>query len=110
MPILSFKDINIKAKCIYSSKDFFNIFSFNLIEGNASQVLADQNSIVISEKLALELFNTTKNVIGNSIELGHNKSFLVTGVFSNVPPNSSLQFDFVLSYEELRAYHTSSFF
>jgi putative ABC transport system permease protein len=110
MPILSFKDINIKAKCIYSSKDFFNIFSFNLIEGNASQVLADQNSIVISEKLALELFNTTKNVIGNSIELGHNKSFLVTGVFSNVPPNSSLQFDFVLSYEELRANRTSSFF
>jgi len=96
-PNLSFKDKKIKANCLFVSKDFFNIFSYNLIEGNANQVLADKNSIVISEELAIKLFNTTKNVIGKMVDFQNEKQLLVSGIFKRVPPNSSLQFDFVLS-------------
>jgi len=72
-PNLSFKDKKIKANCLFVSKDFFNIFSYNLIEGNANQVLADKNSIVISEELAIKLFNTTKNVIGKMVDFQNEK-------------------------------------
>jgi len=100
-PNLSFNEKKIKANCLYAGKDFFNIFSYNLIEGNANQVLADINSIVISEELAIKLFNTTKNVIGKMIDFQNEKQFLVSGIFKRVPPNSSLQFDFVLSFKVL---------
>lgn len=109
-PTLSIGNKNIKAHCLYAGKDFFNIFSFNLIEGNANQVLADKNSIVISEDLAMKLFNTTKNIIGKTLELEHKKTFLVSGIFKRVPFNSSLQFDFVLSFEVIKENDSSTFY
>ena len=96
-PNLSFNDKKIKANCLFVSKDFFNIFSYNLIEGDANQVLRDKSYIVISEELAMKLFNSTTNVIGKMINYQNEKQLLVSGIFKRVPPNSSLQFDFVLS-------------
>jgi putative ABC transport system permease protein len=96
-PNLSFNDKKIKANCLFVSKDFFNIFSYNLIEGDANQVLRDKSYIVISEELAMKLFNSTTNVIGKMINYQNEKQLLVSGIFKHVPPNSSLQFDFVLS-------------
>ncbi len=96
---LSVKDKNIKAEGQYVGKDFFNIFSYDLIQGDKDQVLADKNTIVISETLATKLFNTTENIIGKSIEIQHERQFLISGIFKETPSNSSTQFDFVLSFE-----------
>ncbi|MEM1134634.1 MAG: ABC transporter permease [Bacteroidota bacterium] len=96
---LSIGDKNIRARGQYTGKDYFTIFSFNMLQGEASQVLVDKNSIVISESLAINLFGSTENVVGKLVEWEHEKQFQVSGVFRDVPKNSSLQFDFVLSYE-----------
>lgn len=96
-PNLSFKDNKIKVNCLFVSKDFFNIFSYDLIEGDANKILTDKSSIVISEELAMKLFNSATNVIGKTINFQNEKQFIVSGIFKGVPPNSSLQFDFVLS-------------
>ncbi|MDN5200657.1 ABC transporter permease [Fulvivirgaceae bacterium BMA10] len=96
---LTVEDRNIKADGYSVGKDYFNIFSYGLVQGDADQVLADKNSIVISEDLAIKLFNTTEDIIGKSVEFQHEKSFLVSGVFKGTPVNSSFRFDFVLSFE-----------
>jgi ABC-type antimicrobial peptide transport system permease subunit len=101
---LSVGDKHIKAKGHYASKDYFRIFSYPLIHGDKSKVLTDKNSIVISKKLAKILFNTSNNIIGKAIEWAGQKQFIVTGVFEDIPSNSSFQFDFVLSYEEYKSY------
>jgi putative ABC transport system permease protein len=98
-PTLSVKENNFKANGIYAGKDFFNIFTFNLIEGNANQVLADKNSVVLSEGLAMKLFNTTEKIVGKTVKYQNEQTFQVSGIFKRVPSNSSLQFDFVLSYK-----------
>jgi ABC-type antimicrobial peptide transport system permease subunit len=98
---LSVKDHNVKADGYYVGPDFFQIFSYPLIQGNASQVLADKSSIVISRELAVKLFSTEENVIGKTVEVQHDRSFQVSGVFEKMP-NSSQQFDFVLSFEEFK--------
>src|SRR5687768_9543617 len=55
--ILSFDGANkIKGVGQFAGKDFFNVFSYGLIHGNANQVLADKKSVVISEDLAKKLF------------------------------------------------------
>ncbi len=97
---ISVNSENIKAKGLYVGKDYFNIFSFDLISGNKDQVLADKNAIVISESLAIRLFNSTKDLVGETIKFENEKQFQVTGVFKNVPENSSTKFDFLMSYEE----------
>jgi putative ABC transport system permease protein len=96
---LSVGDKNVKATGRYAGKDYFNIFSFHLLRGDESQVLADKNSIVISEALALRLFNTTDNIIGKAIEFQQERQFLISGVFEGTPANSTDQFDFVLSFD-----------
>jgi putative ABC transport system permease protein len=98
---LSVADKNIKATGQYVGQDYFNIFSFKLLEGKKSGVLADKTSIVISDELARKLFNTTENVIGKAIRFQHEREFFVSGVFEKVPYHSSQQFDFVLSFEYL---------
>jgi putative ABC transport system permease protein len=92
----------IKASGQYAGKDYFNIFSFTLLEGTKAGALADKRSIVISEDLARELFNRTDNLIGRMIQLQHGQEFRISGVFQRVPSHSSEQFDFVLSFEYLK--------
>ena len=96
---LSVGDKNLKATGQYVGKDYFNIFSFNLLDGNPDKVLADKNNIAISDELAMKLFNTTQNLIGKKILFQQSQVFFVSGVFEKVPVRSSEQFDFLLSFE-----------
>ena len=98
---LSINDNDIKAVGQYAGKDYFNIFSYDLIHGEKGKVLSEKNSIVISDELALKLFDTTENIIGKTIDFQHKKQFVVSGMFKKIPSNSSNQFDFVLTWEEM---------
>ena len=91
-----------KAVGQFAGADYFNIFSFELIHGEANEVLQDKNAIVISNELAIKLFKTTENVVGKpiSLQLAHLKlPVTVSGVFESVPANSSEDFDFLLTFE-----------
>ncbi|MCB0843741.1 MAG: ABC transporter permease [Bacteroidetes bacterium] len=98
--VLTIDDKNFTGKGIFASTDFFHLFSFDLIQGDKDQVLTDKNSVVLSESLAKRLFGDTEDVIGKSMEWHHRRSFQVSGIFKDVPEQSSMQFDFVLPFEE----------
>lgn len=96
---ISVGENDIRSAGKYSGKDFFNIFSYPLIRGNRAQVLADNNSIVLSEPLAMKLFNTT-DIVGRTVELDHAEQCTVSGVFKAPPANATEQFDFVLPIDK----------
>ena len=96
---LSVGDKNIKATGQYTGKDYFNIFSFKLIQGDKNSVLENKTSIVISDELARKLFGTTENIIGEPVRFDQDTTFYVSGVFEKLSKHSSQQFDFVLSFE-----------
>ncbi|MEQ8927894.1 MAG: FtsX-like permease family protein [Fulvivirga sp.] len=98
---LSIGEHNVKADGFYVGPDFFNLFSFGLHE-NPDVVLKNKNSIVISESLANQLFGTKDNVVGKVVEYEHDEEFIVSGVFEGTPRHSSIQFDFVLSFEKFK--------
>jgi predicted permease len=91
---------NIKTKGGYASKDYFQVFSHQFLSGNPNSVLADKNTIVLSETLAKNLFGTTENVIDKSVEVDHDKVFQVSGVYKDLPSNASQQMEFILSFEK----------
>lgn len=95
---LSANDKNIKAGGQYAGEDYFNIFSFQLIDGNKNGVLGTPNSIVLSDELAIKLFGTTENIIGKPVGFDHDTTFYVSGIFKKMPANSSQQFDFLLPF------------
>ncbi|MBX2957011.1 MAG: ABC transporter permease [Cyclobacteriaceae bacterium] len=100
---LSVGEHNVKADGYHVGADYFNIFSFPLIEGDADKVLSDKYAMVISADLAYKLFNTTENVVGKTVEFQHKKTFTVSGVFEPIPNQSSFRFDFVMNFEEKKA-------
>lgn len=95
----------LKQTGIFAGHNYFSVFSWKLLQGNAAQVLSDKNSVVISEQLAQSLFHTTDKVVGRTIEwklFDYTKQAVVSGVFAGTPPNSSIQFDFVLPFDMFR--------
>lgn len=102
---LSGNNKKIKGAGKFASKDFFKIFSYHLVQGTESNVLSNKDAIVISESQARNLFRSTDNVIGKTIGwdvAGMKKECIVTGIFKDVPVNSSGHFDFVLSFDALK--------
>ena len=100
--LLTRTDKSFKAKGVYAEREFFEVFSWNLLAGNPNSLLEQPTDIIISVSLAEKYFGIQSEnfhqVIGQAIQ--HNIDGLsdlkVRGVFANVPKQSSLQFDFVL--------------
>ena len=100
----SIGDRNIRAQGYNVGKDFFNVFSYKLISGEKSEVLSDKKNVVISESLAKKIFGTTYNIIGKTLQWKHpffQGTFQVSGIFQEVPLNSTLQFDFLFNIQML---------
>ena len=84
----------------YASPDFFNVFTFPLIEGKPNEVLNDPNALVLSESSAVKLFGSIENAVGQTVKLNHKEDLLVTGIFEDPPSYSTFQFDLILNYEK----------
>jgi ABC-type antimicrobial peptide transport system permease subunit len=79
---------------------FLNMFNFPLINGNAITILNDPHSIVLTQKLANKLFNST-DVVGKTIVMGKSENYTVTGVLKDLPGNTQFNFiEYLCSYEE----------
>ncbi|MEP6949354.1 MAG: ABC transporter permease [Ginsengibacter sp.] len=76
--------------------DFFSLFSFPLIRGNASTVLKDPSSIVLTETTAKKYFGSIDNAMGKVVKLNKELNLKVTGIAKDVPSNSHLDFDLVV--------------
>ncbi len=83
---------------IYADPTLFKILSFPIVKGNDAKPLTDIKSIAISERLAEKLFKN-EDPIGKSLSLGQSNELIITSVFANIPQHSTLQFDFVASFE-----------
>jgi putative ABC transport system permease protein len=81
---------------------FLSIFSFKMVAGNAETALSEPYSLVLTEDTALKYFGD-ENPIGRSLTLDNKMDVFVTGVTENVPKNSSISFDFLVSAETAQA-------
>lgn len=100
--ILSFDEKNIEAKGWLATKDFFDVFSYRLLDGEKDQIMSQRDGILLSEELALKLFNTTENLLGKTLAWKHSafeETFQVSGIFESPPANSTDKFDFVGSMD-----------
>ena len=85
--------------------DFFQIFDFEIVNGNPEGLFTNPSAIVISEATAERFFGSAdplQQVL--SIRVGDAyKNFTVTGVIQNPPSNSSLEYHILMPYENLES-------
>lgn len=95
-------DVNVRMKDVaYTSSSFFHVFSFPLIQGDPQKCLSDVWSAVISESVARRFFGN-ENPLGKTFKMntgdGATDQFTVTGVFQDMPENSHMKWNVLLSY------------
>jgi putative ABC transport system permease protein len=87
-----------EQKVFYADSNFFNFFSFKLIQGDVSTALKEPNSVVITDELALKYFGSD-DPIGKIITIGNDKwPCKVTGISEQTPSNSHFHFNAIISY------------
>ncbi len=103
--IIKYEDNVFSERIRYTDPEFLDMFTFPLKWG-ASKSLVDVNSIILSEKMSIKYFGD-ENPVGQSIlvkfDKEHTKAFKVTGVAQTFPVNKSIDFSFLINYENLRA-------
>ncbi|MGZ3874902.1 MAG: ABC transporter permease [Mucilaginibacter sp.] len=99
--ILSAGNSGIKARELYVTPNFFNVFSYDLIRGNKNRLFADNRNVLLSSSMAVKLFHGTQNAVGKAVTWYRgaevpetlNGTYIVSGVFKDPPANSTAQFD-----------------
>jgi putative ABC transport system permease protein len=79
--------------------DFFRLFGLPLVEGDAATVLKDMHGMALSRRTAVALFGSPKVAMGKQVHFENSMNFVVTGVYADLPANSSLHFDFLNNWE-----------
>lgn len=100
--MLAVGEKKLRATGQYVGASYFEMFSFKLIVGDAKQVLDQKSNIVISESLAKRLFNDVQAAMGKEITIKQAHTYTVSGIFEDVPPQSTIQFEFVLSFDVMK--------
>ena len=91
-----------EVKSLFTDEDFFQLFTFPLIQGDPKTALANPNSIVLTQSAAQKYFGQN-DVVGREITIRdkiwneQEKTFVVAGIAQDLPENSSIQFDLILS-------------
>jgi putative ABC transport system permease protein len=76
----------------------FSVFSFPFVYGSAEKALLDPSSIVITRDVAEKLYGKT-DPTGKVLGFDDYKEYTITGVMENVPKNSHLKIETLMSIE-----------
>jgi putative ABC transport system permease protein len=78
--------------------NFFNVFTFKVLQGNKRTALKDRHSIVLSRNMAKKYFGT-EDALGETMQIKRADDFenyTVTAITENPPQNSTIKADMFL--------------
>ncbi len=93
-----------EEKVLTADSNFFNFFSYDIIQGSRDRALDAPNKVAISRSTAFKFFGKV-DVIGRSIRKDDEDEFIISAVFDDIPSNSHLSFDIVqpMSFRQMKA-------
>jgi putative ABC transport system permease protein len=85
----------------FADTSIFKVFDFSLVKGNERTCLKGVNKVIISESTAKKYFSD-EDPIGKVLNLnGEDMTLEITGICKDVPENSHIKFNFLVSYETI---------
>ena len=85
----------------YADSTFFDIFTYKTLEGSTVGALDKPNSIVLTKTMADRYFSGER-AVGNTLKVG-DEIYTITAVIEDVPRNSHILFDGLVSRNSLPA-------
>lgn len=100
---LEFEDKRFNEKeLFFADSSVFDVFDFELSKGNAHTALREPNQIIITEELASRYFGK-QDPIGKVMRYEEKVDLNVVGVLKEIPTNSHLKFNALLSFPTLNS-------
>lgn len=93
----------LEDKVYYADSTFFPLFSYNMLAGDPVHVLVDPKTAIISLSMAERYFQET-DPMGKLLRVDDGDGGLlyeITGIFEDIPDNSHVKFDFLLSMSHI---------
>ncbi len=103
--LINHGDKRIRQKNHFASPEFFTMFSFPLLKGNTTTALLEPYSIVISEEMERKYF-PQGDALNKTLIMADTLNMVVTGVMANIPANSHIQADMLISFSTYPALNT----
>ncbi|HXD76548.1 MAG TPA: ABC transporter permease [Puia sp.] len=88
-------------KVYYADSTVFRVFTYPFVEGDPNTALVAPNSMVLTESVAEQYFGKTRGVVGKTLKSEKGDNYKVTGVIEDVPKNSHLRFNLLISQSTL---------
>jgi putative ABC transport system permease protein len=88
---------------LFADSSFFKVFDVNIISGSADKSLVAPLSVMISKSQA-EVYFGKEDPVGKTLFFNEHLPFMVTGIFEDIPSNTSIDYDFLLSWSTLSYY------
>jgi putative ABC transport system permease protein len=88
---------------LFADSSFFKVFDVKIISGSADKSLVAPLSVMISKSQAKVYFGD-QDPMGKTIFFNERLPFMITGVFEDIPSNTSIDFDFLLSWSTMPYY------
>jgi putative ABC transport system permease protein len=86
----------------FADSNIADVFTINYLEGDPKKALTEPFTIVVTEKIAKKYFGD-KDPMGEMFQTGSGKSYKVTGVIEDMPANSHLKYEALMSVASLEA-------
>lgn len=100
--VLAVGETKINKMGLAVSEDFLRMFSFELVAGDRNTALIEPASIVINESTARALFGDNE-ALGQYVLFAGKKEVKVTGVMKDIPPQSTIRFDYFQPFAHFEA-------
>lgn len=94
-------------KVFFASSSFFKMFSYPVMYGNGDSAFTKPFTAALSASSANKLFGST-DVVGKIIKLNRNSDYTITAVYKDMPANTQLKPDILLSYPTFLKWTTDS--
>lgn len=88
----------IKKEGGWAGADFFKMFSYALLQGNAEAALNSPSAIAVSREMAENFFGSAQNAMNKTLRFENRKDFTITAVFENAGINASYKFDYLINW------------
>jgi putative ABC transport system permease protein len=88
-----------KENAFFAEPEFFDIFNFPFLEGNATTALSEPNTVVLTQETANKYFGDWHTATGKFIKYGNGQLCKVTGILKDVPANTDFPLQVVFSFK-----------
>lgn len=96
--LVRYKEIAFKeSRIFYSTKSFFNLFQYKILQGKKTDLLIEPYHMVITKRIADKFF-PNEDPIGKTLKINTRTEWIIEAVCETPPDNTHFNFDFLVSW------------